>query len=73
MIEVFTTTQIEATGFDRDYVTRKRVVMTMDADDALVLYTLLVNAQEVHNMTPEWRRALMRVSDSLLDSGNKCR
>jgi hypothetical protein len=73
MIEIFTTTQIEATGFDKDYRQTKRVVMTMDPDDAMVLYTLIANSQETMSFSSYWQNAFSSIAQELLDAGNKCR
>lgn len=73
MIEVSTATAIEATGFDNDYVSRKRVVVTMSAEDALALYTILVNSVANYGLTDEWQKSVVKFARELLKAGNKSR
>lgn len=73
MIEVSTATAIEATGFDNDYVSRKRVVVTMSAEDALALYTILVNSVANYGLTDEWQESVVKFARELLKAGNKSR
>lgn len=72
MIEVSTLLGLEATGFDRDYISRKRVVVTMNADDAFALYTIFANI-ESDWVSDDWRAAISQFSQELLNAGNKCR
>lgn len=73
MIEVFTMTHVEATGFEDDFISSKRVVADMSAEDAFALYTVLMNSSEVNNLTEEWQTAIRSFAKELLDAGNKCR
>lgn len=72
MIEVGTTLCLEATGFDKDYISEKKVSVVMNGDDAMALYTLLINA-DLSQVSDEWHLSISKFARELLKAGNKCR
>lgn len=70
MIEVTTMLAMEATGFDRDFVSDKRVVLSMSIDDAKAMATVLLNTE---TESPEWNGALSHLAVQLIQAVNKCR
>jgi hypothetical protein len=71
MIDISTTLDMQATGFERDYVTKKQVVMRMDADDAFAIATILFNNYD--QVSEDWRKAINATAQGLLKAGNRCR
>lgn len=72
MIEVKTLLALEATGFDKDYTSEKKIVALMSPQDALALYTLLINS-DLSMLSRDWQKAISLFARELLKAGNKCR
>lgn len=69
MIQVNSNLKVDATTLDGEFDTSKRIVVTMCAEDAFALASVLLNLDPI-NIPVEWQPVWRQLAQNLVDKGN---